>query len=280
VDNRRIVTKLQFLDFHQPLAEAEVKEPVRAGRYAQNVVRGAIERSEWNPGMHPQFELAPYVDWSRFSSFDDYRDLLLKRHRGLMRDRERRARSLIAAHGELVFTMDDLGDDVLVRAGQWKSRQLRQTGHDDYFSIPETMEFLQTLRERDLLVSSTLRAGGRLVSVWIGFVRDGIWSGWIFTYDPAFRKYSAGHQLLNCMLEQSYRLGHREFDFSTGGEDYKMIYATHGRLLGSIGRPPLGKSIISFAKGELKQRSPKLFQAVRRLKMRAGGSFAPCVEGA
>jgi CelD/BcsL family acetyltransferase involved in cellulose biosynthesis len=136
------------------------------------------------------------------------------------------------------------------------------------------MEFLKTLRERNLLVSSTLRADGRLISVWIGFVHDGTWSGWIFTHDPEFRKYSAGHQLLNCMLEESFRLGHREFDFSDGGHDYKLMYATHCRLLGDIGRPPLTRAAVSFAKSALRRRSPALLRTIQDWKTTMRASLA------
>jgi len=266
VDDRKIVTRLQFLDYHEPLSEADARGTVRNGRYARFVVRGKIERSEWDPTSFPRFEIAPYIDWSKFRSFDDYKDFILQRHKGRVRDRERRWRSLAAANGEIVFTMNDNQDDVLDCAQQWKRQQLQETGHDDYFSTPKTMEFLEALRGRGLLVSSTLRAAGRLLSVWIGFVHDGRWSGWIFTYDPEFRKYSVGHQLLSCMLEESYRLGHREFDFSDGSHDYKMMYATNCRLLGDVGRPPLVRSVVIFAKEGLRQRSPALLQTIQGLK--------------
>lgn len=266
----RIITRLQFLDFHQPLCEAEVQGPIREGRYAQFVVRGTIRCDEWQQDAFPGFELAPFIDWWQFPSFDAYKNQLLERHRGLVRDRERRWRSLAAAQGEPVFTFNDEADDVLAMAREWKSRQLVETGIPDYFADPKTMEFLQLLRERRLLVSSSLRAGGRLLSVWIGFIHEASWSGWVFTYDPAFRKYSVGHQLLNCMLEESYRLGHREFDFSDGGHDYKIMYATHGRLLGDIGRPPLKRAVVLLAKNTLRRTSPKLFEAIRS----ARGSLA------
>jgi CelD/BcsL family acetyltransferase involved in cellulose biosynthesis len=269
----RIVTELQFLDFHQPLAASEVRGTVRKGRYAQNVVRGVIGLDEGNGAAVPECELAPFIDWSGFRSFEEYKARLLKRHKGLVRDRERRWRSLAAAHGEPVFTMDDRAADVLDFARHWKSSQLRETGISDWASRPEMMEFLETLRERNLLVSSTLRAGGRLVAVWIGFVHEGVWSGWIFTYDPAFRKYSAGHQLIACMLEESFRLGHREFDFSDGGHDYKMMYATHARLLGEIGRPPPARAAVIVAKAALRRLSPGLLQAVQNAKRTVRGWF-------
>lgn len=276
VDGHKPLTSLQFLDYHQPLNETEVQGPVREGRYARNVATQTIERSAWAPDKFPNAILAPYIDWSLFPSFEAYKEQLLQHHRRLVRDRERRGRSLASNHGELVFTMDDRQDDVFPCARQWKSEQLLQTGKSDYFLEPKTMEFLEALRARDLLVSSTLRAGGRLVSVWIGFVHEGCWSGWVFTYDPAFRKYSAGHQLLNCMLEESYRLGHREFDFSEGGEEYKMLYATHFRLLEEIGRPPLSRSVVRFAKDALRQRSPKSLEVVQGMKKAVGWQLTRC----
>ncbi len=275
----KIISKLQFLDFHQPLSAAEVQGPVRPGGYARFVVRGVIRLDEWNTAAYPQFELAPFIDWPQFASFDDYKAMLLERHRGLVRDRERRGRSLAATHSELVFAMNDPADDVLACARQWKGRQLCDTGLPDYFYDPRTMEFLATLRERGLLVSSTLRAGGRLLSMWIGFVHEGSWSGWIFTYDPEFRKYSVGHQLLNRMLEESFRLGHREFDFSDGGHDYKIMYATHGRLLGDVGRPPLKRAAVLLAKSSLSRFSPRLLAVVRDAK-RAVSSTRPIAKPA
>jgi hypothetical protein len=256
VEGKRIVTTLQFLDVHQPLSEAERLGPVRQGRYARHVVRGTIRLDEEN--ALPGCDLAPYVDWSGFAGYGDYAERLLQRHRGLVRDRERRTRSLASAHGEPVFLMNDTADDVLALAQQWKSRQLRDSGHRDWMSDPQTIEFLETLRERNLLVSSSLRIGGRLVSIWIGFVYRRAWSGWIFTYDPEFRKYSVGHQLLSRMLEESHRLGHREFDFSDGRQDYKLMYSTHARLLGDIGKPPLARSLADFAKNTLGKHSPAL----------------------
>ena len=247
VDGRPI-TKLLFLDYHQPLAPAEVEGPVRKGRYARVVVRGVIEAGAWQPSDFAHFDLAPFVDWSGFASFESYRQGLLSRHRGLVRDRERRWRGLSNTHGEIVFTANDPADDVLEAARRWKSPQLRLAGHSDCFDLPETMVFLETLRARGTLVCSTLRAGGALVSLWLGFIHDGCWSGWIFAYDPAFHRYSVGHRLVMGMLEESFARGPREFDFSEGAEDYKLMYATHGRLLGEIGRPPLTRSAVILAK--------------------------------
>lgn len=101
---------------------------------------------------------------------------------------------------------------------------------------------------------------------WLGFIHDRVWSGWVFAYDPEFAKYSVGHRLLGSMLEESHRRGHREFDFSTGAEAYKMPYATHGRLIGPVGRAPLRQRIVARAKDEAKARTPDLFERARAIK--------------
>ena len=266
VDDKTVITRLLFLDFHQPLAADEIKQPVRPGVYAANVSRGVIPVEAWDETLHRNMVLAPLVDWSRFASFEDYQNHLLERHRGLMRDRERRCRAMASKHGELTFAIDDANVDVLQKARQWKGDQLREIGFPDYFDNPQTLEFLQTLRARGHLVSSTLRAGGKLVSLWIGFIHEGSWSGWIFAYDPAFKKYSPGHQLLIRMLEASCRLGHHEFDFSGCAQDYKLLYATHGRLVGDIGTPSLARSLVLSARNVMRARAPQLFALALRVK--------------
>ena len=266
VDGGRIVTQLQFLDYHHPLGAEEVRASVREGRYAENVVRGVIKAMDWTPAAFPGLNVAPFIDWSHFPTYDDYKAYLLRRHKGLVRDRERRARNLAAAHGELVFTMNDQNEDVFDAARKWKSQQLRDRGLYDYFAAPTTTEFLDELRQKGVLVSSTLRVSGRLVAVWIGFVHDEVWSGWVFTYNPEFSKYSVGHQLLVMMLEESHRLGNKKFDFSIGEEDYKFIYATHCYLLGPVGRQRLTQRLMVSATRVLKAQSPILFRLARNWK--------------
>ena len=245
--NKHVITDAPFLDYHQPLQEPEIRTVMHETGYAKLVVRRVIDIQEWDPSAFEGYELAPFVDWSMFASYSDYRTYILQRNKGLIRERERRGRRLAEAFGGLTFKMDDEGKDVLETARLWKTRQLRGGGLNDWFANGKTAAFLDLLRHRGLLTASTLRASGRLLAVWVGFVHDRVWSGWIFTYDPDLAKYSAGHQLLNYMLEESFRLKHREFDFSIGSEDYKMIYATHGRLLGPIGRLPLTERLVDRA---------------------------------
>jgi CelD/BcsL family acetyltransferase involved in cellulose biosynthesis len=265
VDGHRIVTNLPFLDYHVPLLASDIRSPSRTASYARAVVRGVINRAKWDPAIGHDAGLAPFVDWSRFATFAQYQDAVLAINNGLRRERERRRRRLADSLGEPAFTMDDRFADVLDFVRLHKGRQLRATGLVDYFADPRTTEFLDLLHRRGSIVYSTLRARGRLLSVWVGFVYDRVWSGWIFTYDPDLRRYSVGMQLLNELLETSFRLGHREFDFSIGAEHYKMVYATHARVLAVVGRLPLHLRLLDKAKVGLRQRSPTLFRTARAL---------------
>jgi len=266
IDNNRLVTNGLFLDYHIPLNDSEIRTVVSRSGHAKSVAHRIIEASEWKDGAFKGFDLAPFVDWSRFSTYDDYKAFILGRNRGLVRERERRRRRFTETFGEPVFRMDDDQDDVLQLSRQWKSRQLLATGLKNWIIAPQVTEFLTVLRRKGLLTSSTLRISGRLAAVWIGFVYEGCWSGWIFTHDPELGKYSVGHHLVSAMIEESHKLKHREFDFSSGAEDYKMIYATHARLLGAVGRPPLSERLIARAKEKVKERNPKLFQMAQDLK--------------
>jgi CelD/BcsL family acetyltransferase involved in cellulose biosynthesis len=239
VDERRIVTEVPFLDYHQPLAPDERGTVESWHGYVPAVARDVVaneDRGKVTPGL----VLSPYVDWSGFESYDAYFEFIKARHTGSIRKIRRLRRRLEEKHGPLEFTPDDRRDDVLPFAFHWKSRQFRATGVDDLFADPRNVRFFECLRERDLLVASTLRADGRLLSVWLGFIHEKVWSGWIFTYDrdAELSHYSIGHQLLQSMLQHSRESGHCAFDHSVGGQEYKWLYATHARVLSPVGDPP------------------------------------------
>src|SRR5262249_4355624 len=107
--------------------------------------------------------------------------------------------------------------------------------------------------------------------VWLGAIHDNVWSGWIFTYDhtPEIAYFSPGHQLVQMMLEESHRLGQREFNFSIGSNEYKWMYATHVRLVGWIGRRSLMWRVFDRARRRAKKvvsRRPRLRSLTRSVR--------------
>jgi len=256
VDREKVITNIRFLDYHVPLAGERLRDVGREVASAPFVVRGVVDQTEWERGLHTDFTPSPYVDWSLFPAFDDYRKFIKQRRRDSVRKLERLRRRMVEKFGGLQFCADDEASDVLEFARRWKSQQLRASGENDYFADPKTIEFFELLSERRLLTSSSLRTGdGQLLSVWLGAIHESVWSGWIFTYDrtPEIAYFSPGHQLVQSMLEESHRLGHREFDFSIGSNDYKWMYATHVRLLGWLGQPPLTQRMLDRARREARK---------------------------
>jgi hypothetical protein len=257
VDEKRPISELCFLDYHDPLGAEEIRNPVRdfGIGYAPWVTHDVVDFGAWDASAFPGFEAAPFVDWSAFPTYADYVTAIKGRQKSLIKEHERRRRRLAEELGPITFAANDGGDDVFPLSFQWKSAQLRETGVNDYLAEPMNVEYLTRARESGVLSASTLRAGGRLLSAWLGFMHERIWSGWVFTYDhdPALKKYCLGHQLVRSMLEESHRLGHRQFDFSIGGEEYKWVYATHARVLGPSGRAPLATRFVSAAKQQAKR---------------------------
>ncbi len=273
VDGKQLVTEVPFLDYHEPLTSEEASTSPRTAPFARWVCQGIVSAKEWDTQKFPEREAAPYVDWTQFPTFKDYLAHVMSLRKGLVKEQERRRRRLAEDFGELTFQVDDRGEDVFELARAWKSQQLRDTGANDWFSVPANVAFLKLARERGAMLSSTLRAKGRLLSVWMGFIHDGVWSGWVFAFDhdPKLKKYSVGQQLLRSMLEESHARGHRQFDFSIGGEDYKWMYATDARVLGSIGTPPVRersvKTIKRYAKRAL-AKNPALLALVQTMRKR------------
>jgi hypothetical protein len=275
VDGKKAMSDLSFVDYLEPLENVDPSAPVRQANYAGSVVRGVMEASQWDRDNHLDLQPAPFVDWSGFDTFEDYESFLQSRSKRLYKDQQRRGRRLAEQFGELEFKMNDPGSDVLELAFEWKVQQFHDTGVPNYLADSRNRRYFELLRDNDLLTASTLRGDGRLLSVWLGFVHDGVWSGWIFSYDkdPAFQKFSLGHQLLHSMLKESKRLGHREFDFSIGDEDYKWFYSTHVRVLGPVGTPPLAirvGSAVRKAKRNVKVALEKYPSLLRGATLLAG----------
>ncbi|WP_372796642.1 GNAT family N-acetyltransferase [Pontiella sp.] len=241
LNDRDVIRISTFYDYIVPVSSPSPGECRRSIGYAERVVLGTVSKEEWFAEPREEVTPAPYIDWAQFPDYEAYLAYIKTQHKRLLGDYARRRRRLCENHGVLTFCAHDDGDDVLPLAREWKVRQLIRTGADNYYDDERNSEFLSGLQQRGLLSCSTLRADGRLLAVWVGFVHGEKWSGWVFTYDPdeELKKYSLGHQLLQSMIRHSFEAGHREFDFSIGGEDYKWIYSTHARLLGAVGRQKL-----------------------------------------
>ncbi|MFO1148868.1 MAG: GNAT family N-acetyltransferase [Alsobacter sp.] len=271
VDGRRYVTGATFLDYHRPLETIAAARHDPSLRHVSPVAIRAVPLEDMPETDGATIGLAPFIDWSAFPNHEDYVALLYRRNKGTFKEYDRRLRRLQELHGPVQFAFHDPQEDVLPTAQAWKSSQLLRTGQTDYFADPANVRFFEVMRERGLLLASTLRVADRLVAVWLGFEYQGCLSGWIFAHDGGdeFRKFSVGHQLLRFMIAESHRRGHREFDFSIGDEDYKWLYASHVRLLGEAGIPALTQQVRDLVVRSARQQVKKVPVLYRLLKAAA-----------
>jgi hypothetical protein len=230
-----------FLDMHEPIASEGGYQGLATLSYLPKVAHGMVESEKFSQqGLQTSYMAAPTVWWERFATWDDYLKFLRERS-SMIKDDQRRMRRLAETMGPVTFAVDDSGDDVVSKVLAWKSAQMLETLGVDLFADLRNRRFFEEMRKAGLLKISTLRADGRLIASWWGAIYQGRWYGWIFAHDPdeALRKLSVGRLLLYRMLEESHRLGHREFDFSIGDEPYKWFFSTHARLIAPLGTVPL-----------------------------------------
>ena len=269
LDGHEVVTTAPYYDFPLPL-ETPWTGPARPLRYVPRTVlqTTTVEaRPAPSPGRHP----SPYVDWSAFAGHAAFEAMVTGRIGNLLPDSRRRLRKLERDLGPLRFEFDDPRPEAFDACVRWKSAQYRETGVEDLFARPENVELFRRLRRRGVVVLSSLSAGETLVATHLGGLADGRHSWWVPSYDPALAKYSPGRLMLHEILRESHARGHREFDFLIGDEAYKFHYATHSRLIGPLGTPPLGERVLDGLKTTTRAAlaaHPTLLSAARSVKHR------------
>lgn len=233
VDGRPVVS-VPFLDLLEPEDDAAPASARPIG-WLPVALRGVVTVDGWRAeGAPPECEPCPYLAWSAYPSWEAASAALPRQA-----DTRRKQRKLEAEIGPVRYVEDDADAAALRLCLEWKSHQYRATGHRDQFADPRNVRLFEGLRDRGALVLSSLYAGERLVAVHVGVRHDGRFMSWIPAYDPELQKYSPGRILQHAMMEDSYRRGDTEFDFLIGDEPYKYEYATHVRVAGPVGTPPL-----------------------------------------
>lgn len=231
----RPVTQVPFLDLLEPVPGAD-PEAARPRGWVPVALRGTVRLDEWKAaGAPPECEPCPYLRWADYASSWDEAAARLP----YAADGRRKQRKLEAEIGPVRYVGDDPEPAAFRRCLEWKSHQYRATGHVDQFADPRNVALFQRLRDAGALVVSSLYAGDRLAAVHLGVLHEGRFSSWIPAYDAELQKYSPGRLLQHGMMEDGLRRGDREFDFLIGDEPYKYLYATHVRIAGPVGTPPL-----------------------------------------
>jgi Acetyltransferase (GNAT) domain/Pentapeptide repeats (8 copies) len=265
----RPVTTPPFMDFLEPV-QAGPEADVHDLRYLPKVALATTRADGRQQSAIPRaVQPSPFIDWSLFPDWASFERMVKARIGNLLPDSRRRRKKVERDLGPLRFIFDDPRDQPFKACMRWKSAQWRRTGGIDHFATdPRNVQLFRELKRRGLLAVSTLSAGQRLLSVHIGAVADNRLYWLVPAYDPELARYSPGRLLLEDLLAESFVLGHAEFDFLVGGEDYKWHYATHNREIGSLGKPSLALFLRHEAITHIRQlleHNPRVLGVVRAL---------------
>lgn len=269
LDGHEIVRTAPFYDYPQPL-DGPVGGPVRELAYFPRTVVATTTIAERTPEV-AGFSPSPYIEWARFAdhaAFEKHVESAKASHTG---DSPRQRRRLERDLGPLAFVFDDPRPEAFDACLRWKSSQYLATGLSDMFAAPQNVELFHRLRRRGVVVVSSLSAGSTLLAVHLGGFSDRRFAWWVPAYDPARSKFSPGRLLLEDLMRASHARGDLEFDFLIGDEAYKFLYATHNRVIGPLGTPPLKERLLAEAEKRAKQvlsKYPRAYELARGLKRR------------
>jgi hypothetical protein len=270
IDGREVMQRAPFYDFPQPL-EGPHDGPLRELSYFPRTVV-ATSTVEARVPEAPGYQPSPYVAWSRFPSWADFEAFVGQRIGNLFPDSRRRRKRLARDVGPVRFTFDDERPEVFEACLRWKSAQYVASGLPDLFADRRNVELFRQLRARGVVVVSSLSAGDALLAAHLGGLSDERLYWWVPTYDVEWARYSPGRLLLEDLLQASHARRHAEFDFLIGDEAYKFHYATHSRVIGPVGVPPLGAQLRAEARRRVKrvvEASPRVKALLDRLRGRA-----------
>ena len=203
--------------------------------YLKNVVRQiAPVNADEPPGMVP----ALFIRWEGFPAWEAYERFAARemgmRSGSMRRDKARLGREFGPVH----FVPNDEDPAAFQSAIEWKAEQYRRSRPGYRYYIENNLRLYRAMRDRGLLMVSSLRAGNRIVAAQFSNHWERTLLYRLSSYDVELRAYSPGVIHLRYLLQYSYERGDTEFDFNFGREPYKYKYATHVRWLGQVGTVP------------------------------------------
>lgn len=263
-----VIERMPFYDYPQPL-DGWTGAVTDRWYFPRTVVQTQLvsERAIEPAGFQP----SPYIDWTRFADEKAFQTHVAKSSSLKSNDTARQRRRIERELGPLKFVLDDSRPEVFDACVKWKSAQYVETGVGDMFAAPQNVELFRQLHARGLVKVSSLSAKDTLLAAHFGTHTDKRFTWWIPAYDATYGKYSPGRLLLEELMRSSQQQGDLEFDFLIGDEKYKFMFATHNRVIGPIGAPPVSLLLQNLAKQQTKtvlERYPKAMELARDLKRR------------
>jgi CelD/BcsL family acetyltransferase involved in cellulose biosynthesis len=155
-----------------------------------------------------------------FDAFLDSRPPYLRRN---LRYCEKKA----AALGALEFSVTERPESQLVEELiELHGARWRESGEPGMIAANGSADFFRdvaaALAKRDMLRIFTVRLDGRVVAILFGMRNETTIFGYMTAFDPAYKKYGFGHELLARALRYAQENGYRWWNFLRGEEAYKF----------------------------------------------------------
>lgn len=248
INGKKIITWFSFMDFLGNIISTEKK--VRPIGYLPKVVLATKSYDSNNPRWELSqpigHELAPYIDWHKFDTFDHFEKMLYQRNPKIITDSRRRREKLIREDGEITFIFNDPNPEVLNKCIKWKSTHYDDIGGTDMFLDPNHSRFFSELQKNGLVVVSSLSVKNKVIAAHIGAIWNNSFYYWIPAYDRSYSNFAPGRLLLHFLLKETYSRKYSLFDFLLGSENYKWQYTTDYRIIGPLGKPSFKVKLINI----------------------------------
>jgi CelD/BcsL family acetyltransferase involved in cellulose biosynthesis len=236
--NGRCKTELPFCDFLEERGERSSQ--AKRQPFLPTVCQRTIDVAAW-PDAGRGYTPAPYTDFSRFESFEQFVRYATDKSSRAFEAQKRKRRKLEREVGPVrIVLRAERSETALVELCMtWKSAQYQRSNYVDVFASEKMRNLFLRLFEKGAITLSALYVGDRAAAIHMGPVSAERFYYWVPAYDTELQLYSPGVILMEELMRDCMSAGTREFDFLIGGEDYKFYYATHVRLIGPSGKPPL-----------------------------------------
>jgi CelD/BcsL family acetyltransferase involved in cellulose biosynthesis len=165
----------------------------------------------------PCFELTFTQPWE---AFIESRPKHLKRNL-------RQCREKAAAAGELEFFVSGEADRELLTSlidlhgARWRRSGQRGTIESNH-SAAFIRDVAAVLASRNMLRIFSLRLNGRIVAIVLALRNNSTLFSYLTAYDPTYKQYGFGHELLARALRWAHDHGYRSWNFLRGDESYKL----------------------------------------------------------
>ena len=167
----------------------------------------------------------PYIDL-RERGYDQYFQTLSIHHRRELRRRQKKVSAIAPLSMEINAELPPV--DLFEKFKSLHTQRARVKGWTSMYDHPRFRDFFCYLlenRQQDLnVVYSTLHSGGVLLAYQLGFVSGRIYQSWNTGYRPEYASFSPVKLLTRFTIEQCFRKGYDEFDYSRSDSKHKLLW--------------------------------------------------------